>query len=62
MRANAPAFGKRTPLTEGHFADFEKAFGADPFGKIKRKDGRMRGRRGGFGGLRERKSRSGGII
>lgn len=38
MRANAPAFGKRTPLTEEHFAGFEKAFGADAYGKSKRKD------------------------
>lgn len=38
MRTNAPAFGKRTPLTREHFADFEKAYGADPLGKAKRKD------------------------
>jgi type I restriction enzyme M protein len=38
MRTNAPAFGKRTPLTRDHFADFEKAFGEDPLGKSKRKD------------------------
>lgn len=30
MRANMPAFGKRTLLTDEHFADFEKAFGASP--------------------------------
>lgn len=38
MRTNAPAFGKRTPFTREHFAEFEKAFGADPLGKAKRKD------------------------
>ena len=38
MRANAPAFGKRTPLTEEHFADFEKCYGKDPLGASKRKD------------------------
>lgn len=26
MRTNMPNFGKRTPLTENHFADFEKAY------------------------------------
>jgi type I restriction enzyme M protein len=38
MRTNAPSFGKRTPFTRAHFAEFEKAFGADPLGKSKRKD------------------------
>lgn len=38
MRANMPAFGKRTPLTREHFADFEKAYGKDPNGRAKRKD------------------------
>ena len=38
MRTNAPSFGKRTPLTRAHFADFEKAYGTDPLGKSKRKD------------------------
>jgi Type I restriction modification DNA specificity domain len=33
-----PAFGKTTPLKREHFADFEQAFGNDPFGKAKRKD------------------------
>ena len=32
LRANMPAFGKRTPLTREHFADFETAYGADPLG------------------------------
>jgi type I restriction enzyme M protein len=42
LRANMPQFGKRTPLTREHFADFEKAFGKDPQGNPaalkKRKD------------------------
>lgn len=38
MRTNAPSFGKRTPLTRGHFAAFEKAYGEDIFGKGKRED------------------------
>jgi type I restriction enzyme M protein len=38
MRTNAPAFGKRTPLTREHFREFEKAFGEDAHGKGKRKD------------------------
>jgi len=38
MRANMPSFGKRTPLTEEHFKDFEQAFGDDPYGASKRKD------------------------
>jgi type I restriction enzyme M protein len=38
MRTNAPSFGKRTPFTRAHFAEFEKAFGSDPLGKSKRKD------------------------
>jgi type I restriction enzyme M protein len=32
LRANMPAFGKRTPLTRQHFAAFEEAYGADPLG------------------------------
>ncbi len=38
MRTNAPSFGKRTPFTRAHFADFEKLYGADSLGKSKRKD------------------------
>ncbi|HMA91366.1 MAG TPA: N-6 DNA methylase [Polyangiaceae bacterium] len=38
MRTNAPAFGKRTPLTEEHFAEFEKCYGKDPYVNPKRKD------------------------
>ncbi|AUX27451.1 DNA methyltransferase [Sorangium cellulosum] len=44
LRANMPAFGKRTPLTREHFAEFEKAFGGDPYGKSKRKDQGAEGR------------------
>lgn len=32
LRANMPQFGKRTVLTEQHFADFETSFGDDPLG------------------------------
>jgi type I restriction enzyme M protein len=38
MRANAPKFGKRTPLTHAHFAEFVKAYGQDPNGKSPRTD------------------------
>ncbi|WP_441290242.1 N-6 DNA methylase [Sorangium sp. KYC3313] len=38
LRANMPSFGKRTPLGPEHFAEFEKAFGSDPYGKSRRKD------------------------
>ncbi|CAG2147622.1 Type I restriction enzyme EcoKI M protein [Cupriavidus numazuensis] len=48
MRANMPQFNKRTPLTRGHFAEFEAAFGKDPFGlpknTAKRKDTGEQGR------------------
>lgn len=36
LRANMPAFGKRTPLTREHFAEFEAAYGPDPHGKAPR--------------------------
>ena len=35
MRTNMPKFGKRTPFTEKHFADFEKAYTAEDRSKIK---------------------------
>ena len=38
MRANAPKFGKRTPLTDAHFADFIAAYGDEPNGKAARQD------------------------
>ncbi|MBZ4400965.1 N-6 DNA methylase [Myxococcus sp. AS-1-15] len=44
MRTNAPAFGKRTPLTEKHFKDFGQAFGDAPYGKSKRRDQSDEGR------------------
>jgi type I restriction enzyme M protein len=36
LRANMPAFGKRTPLTRQHFAEFEAAYGPDPHGRAPR--------------------------
>lgn len=48
MRTNMPKFGKRTPLTRAHFAEFEAAFGDDPAGGsealAKRVDGGETGR------------------
>ena len=44
MRANAPKFGKRTPLTNAHFADFVAAYGTDPNGKAERQDQGEQGR------------------
>jgi type I restriction enzyme M protein len=38
LRTNMPSFGKTTPLTRGHFKEFEAAFGAEPKGKGKRTD------------------------
>ncbi|MDR0902176.1 MAG: type I restriction-modification system subunit M [Opitutaceae bacterium] len=38
LRANMPAFGKRTPLTREHFAEFEAAFGDDARGLALRRD------------------------
>lgn len=34
MRANMPQFGKRTQLLRSQFAEFETAFGSDPFGNL----------------------------
>ena len=34
LRANMPAFGKRTALDRKHFAEFEAAFGDDPLGTM----------------------------
>jgi type I restriction enzyme M protein len=42
-----PAFGKRTPLTREHFAEFEKAFGDDPL-REEQAQGQRRG--GALGG------------
>jgi type I restriction enzyme M protein len=44
MRANMPAFGKRTPLTNEHFKEFEDAFGEDPYGLSPRIDQGEEGR------------------
>lgn len=44
MRANAPKFGKRTPLTDAHFKDFIAAYGEDPNGKSQRQDQGEQGR------------------
>ena len=44
MRANMPQFGKRTPLAQKHFADFEKAFGKKIDGTSKRTDAGALGR------------------
>ena len=38
MRTNMPSFGKRTPLTLEHFAEFEKCYGKKSDGSSKRKD------------------------
>jgi len=38
LRANMPAFGKTSPLTEAHFKEFEVAFGNDPNGREARQD------------------------
>ena len=44
LRANMPAFGKRTPLARTHFAEFEKTFGNKPDGSAKRTDTGIGGR------------------
>lgn len=44
MRANAPKFGKRTPLTRQHFADFEAAYGDAVDGSSSRVDQGENGR------------------
>jgi type I restriction enzyme M protein len=44
LRANMPAFGKTSPLTPAHFADFEQAFGDDPHGRGARRDEGEEGR------------------
>lgn len=44
LRANMPQFGKRTPLTRAHFAEFEKAFGKKTDGSSKRTDTGLEGR------------------
>ncbi|HEX3624208.1 MAG TPA: N-6 DNA methylase [Verrucomicrobiae bacterium] len=44
LRSNMPTFNKGNPLTRTHFAEFEKAFGSDPYGKSKRRDEGGKGR------------------
>jgi type I restriction enzyme M protein len=44
LRNQMEAFGKTRPLTVKDFAECEKAFGDDPFGKAKRKDQGEEGR------------------
>lgn len=44
LRANMPAFGKTSPLTEAHFSTFEAAYGTDPNGAAPRVDGGETGR------------------
>jgi type I restriction enzyme M protein len=44
LRANMPSFGKRTKLGPEHFAEFEIAYGSDPYGKSRRKDQGEEGR------------------
>jgi type I restriction enzyme M protein len=44
MRTNMPAFGKRTPLTHDHFAEFEKCYGSKSGGTGERIDQGKAGR------------------
>jgi type I restriction enzyme M protein len=44
LRTNMPSFGKRTPLTRSHFAEFVAAYGDDPNGGAGRVDGGESGR------------------
>lgn len=44
LRTNMPKFGKRTPFTRTHFAEFEKAYGDDANGGSKRTDQGEEGR------------------
>lgn len=44
LRANMPQFGKRTPLTRRHFAEFEKSYGDRADGSATRIDTGMEGR------------------
>tara|TARA_B100000378_G_C18015600_1_gene402364 strand:+ start:358 stop:834 length:477 start_codon:yes stop_codon:yes gene_type:complete len=38
LRSNMPIFGKKTPLLDEHFAEFEECFGSDPHGESDRED------------------------
>jgi len=44
LRTNMPSFGKRTPFTRAHFADFERVYGTDPGGGAARTEGGEGGR------------------
>ena len=44
LRANMPAFGKTSPLTEAHFEAFARAWGDDPHGRAPRVDEGEEGR------------------
>ncbi len=44
LRTNMPSFGKRTPLTRGHFTEFEASFGEDVHGRSARVDQGEEGR------------------
>ena len=44
LRTNMPAFGKRTPLTHAHFAEFEKCYGKKSDGTSQRNDQGEEGR------------------
>ena len=44
LRANMPSFGKRTPLTHGHFTVFEECYGENPDGTGSRTDQGKSGR------------------
>ena len=44
LRTNMPSFGKTTPLTKDHFAEFVFAYGDDAHGRAKRKDEGEEGR------------------
>jgi len=44
LRANAPKFGKRTPLTDKHFDEFKAAYGDDANGLSPREDQGEQGR------------------
>ena len=44
LRTNMPSFGKRTPLTRDHFAEFEAAYGDQPDGSAARTDQGEEGR------------------
>jgi type I restriction enzyme M protein len=55
-RTNVPGITKKDrPLTPEHFAEFEKCFGLDPYGRAKRKENDSAAGKGWLGGDRWRK-------